>query len=188
MGSSSTTWEGGWRDHRWHVQRHPGGRIHSGDRCRQRFQSGDAINVANRSFPTQTELDAVAVCPAARVLTNNGRFWAWHSHSNALFNTAAPPNWKSLNGAGGAGVGGAGLSWDSCVGNRSLAQLPPRRRECLPGRWFGAFRKQQHHLADMADSGQHRGRTASGGFLNWVRVGHAIVQGPPLPRSKRRIA
>jgi prepilin-type processing-associated H-X9-DG protein len=33
-----------------------------------------------------------------------------------LFNTSAPPNWKIQNGAGGAGVGGAGLAWDSCVG------------------------------------------------------------------------
>jgi prepilin-type N-terminal cleavage/methylation domain-containing protein/prepilin-type processing-associated H-X9-DG protein len=80
------------------------------------FKAVASITVANRAFPTQAELDAVAAAPAARTLTNNGRWWAWHSHSNALFNTAAPPNWKSLNGAGGAGVGGAGLAWDSCVG------------------------------------------------------------------------
>jgi prepilin-type N-terminal cleavage/methylation domain-containing protein/prepilin-type processing-associated H-X9-DG protein len=80
------------------------------------FKAVNAITVANRAFPTQAELDVVAAEPAARILTNNGRFWAWHSHSNALFNTAAPPNWKCRNGAGGAGVGGAGLSWDSCVG------------------------------------------------------------------------
>ena len=80
------------------------------------FKAVNAINVANKSFPTQAELDVVAAAPAARVLTNNGRWWAWHSHSNALFNTGAPPNWKCQNGSGGAGVGGAGLSWDSCVG------------------------------------------------------------------------
>jgi prepilin-type N-terminal cleavage/methylation domain-containing protein/prepilin-type processing-associated H-X9-DG protein len=80
------------------------------------FKAVSAINVANREFPTQAELDVVAAAPAARLLTNNGRWWAWHSHSNALFNTSAPPNWKSQNGSGGAGVGGAGLSWDSCVG------------------------------------------------------------------------
>jgi len=80
------------------------------------FKAVSAINVANRAFPTKAELDVVAAAPAARVLTNNGRWWAWHSHSNALFNTAAPPNWNCQNGAGGAGVGGAGLSWDSCVG------------------------------------------------------------------------
>jgi prepilin-type processing-associated H-X9-DG protein len=80
------------------------------------FKAVSAINVANRAFPTQAELDVVAAAPAARVLTNNGRWWAWHSHTNALFNTAAPPNWKCQNGAGGAGVGGAGLAWDSCVG------------------------------------------------------------------------
>jgi prepilin-type N-terminal cleavage/methylation domain-containing protein/prepilin-type processing-associated H-X9-DG protein len=80
------------------------------------FKAVSAISVANRAYPTQAELDVIAAAPAARVLTNNGRWWAWHSHSNALFNTAAPPNWKCQNGAGGAGVGGAGLSWDSCVG------------------------------------------------------------------------
>jgi prepilin-type N-terminal cleavage/methylation domain-containing protein/prepilin-type processing-associated H-X9-DG protein len=87
------------------------------------FKAVSAISVANRAFPTQAELDVIAAAPAARVLTNNGRWWAWHSHSNALFNTSAPPNWKCQNGAGGAGVGGAGLAWDSCVGivpSRSL--------------------------------------------------------------------
>ncbi len=80
------------------------------------FKAVSAIRVANRAFPTQAELDVIAAAPAARLLTNNGRWWAWHSHSNALFNTSAPPNWKCQNGAGGAGVGGAGLAWDSCVG------------------------------------------------------------------------
>jgi prepilin-type N-terminal cleavage/methylation domain-containing protein/prepilin-type processing-associated H-X9-DG protein len=80
------------------------------------FKAVASITVANRAFPTQAELDVIAAAPAARVLTNNGRWWAWHSHTNALFNTAAPPNWKCQNGAGGAGVGGAGLAWDSCVG------------------------------------------------------------------------
>ena len=80
------------------------------------FKAVSAITVANKAFPTQAELDVVAAAPAARLLTNNGRWWAWHSHTNALFNTSAPPNWKCQNGAGGAGVGGAGLAWDSCVG------------------------------------------------------------------------
>jgi len=80
------------------------------------FKAVSAINVANKAFPTQAELDVVAAAPAARLLKNNGQWWAWHSHTNALFNTSAPPNWKSQNGAGGAGVGGAGLAWDSCVG------------------------------------------------------------------------
>jgi prepilin-type N-terminal cleavage/methylation domain-containing protein/prepilin-type processing-associated H-X9-DG protein len=73
--------------------------------------------VANRAFPTQAELDMLAALPTVRgPLTNNGRWWAWHSHSNALFNTAAPPNWKCQNGSGGVGQGGAGLAWDSCLG------------------------------------------------------------------------
>jgi len=80
------------------------------------FKVVSAITVANRAFPTQAELDTIAADPGTKVLTNNGRWWAWHSHTDALFNTAAPPNWKCQNGAGGAGVGGAGLAWDSCTG------------------------------------------------------------------------
>jgi prepilin-type N-terminal cleavage/methylation domain-containing protein/prepilin-type processing-associated H-X9-DG protein len=79
------------------------------------FKVVDAINVANRAFPTQAELNTVAAAPAVRTLTNNGRQWAWYSHSNSLFNTAAPPNWK-IQPAGGAGAGGAGWAWDSWTG------------------------------------------------------------------------
>ena len=77
-----------------------------------------AITVANRAFPTQAELDVIAAAPTVRgPLTNNGRWWAWHSHSNALFNTAAPPNWKiQVPPTGGVGSGGAGMAWDSCNG------------------------------------------------------------------------
>jgi prepilin-type N-terminal cleavage/methylation domain-containing protein/prepilin-type processing-associated H-X9-DG protein len=96
------------------------------------FKAVSSIAVANRAFPTQAELNVVAAAPAARVLTNNGRWWAWHSHSNALFNTAAPPNWKCQNGAGGAGVGGAGLAWDSCLGIvPSRSQHPGGVNVCL---------------------------------------------------------
>ena len=96
------------------------------------FKAVTAISVANRAFPTQAELDVVAAAPAARILTNNGRWWAWHSHSNALFNTAAPPNWKCQNGAGGAGVGGAGVAWDSCIGiTPSRSQHPGGVNVCL---------------------------------------------------------
>jgi prepilin-type N-terminal cleavage/methylation domain-containing protein/prepilin-type processing-associated H-X9-DG protein len=80
------------------------------------FKVVSAMNVANRTFATQAELDVIAAAPAVRTVSNNGRWWAWVSHSMSLFNTAAPPNWKCQNGAGGAGVGGAGLAWDSCLG------------------------------------------------------------------------
>jgi prepilin-type processing-associated H-X9-DG protein len=33
----------------------------------------------------------------------------------SMINLAAPPNWK-IDPAGGAGAGGAGLAWDSCLG------------------------------------------------------------------------
>jgi prepilin-type N-terminal cleavage/methylation domain-containing protein/prepilin-type processing-associated H-X9-DG protein len=125
------------------------------------FKAVAAINVANRAFPTQAELDVVAAAPAARVLTNNGRWWAWHSHSNALFNTAAPPNWKCLNGAGGAGVGGAGLSWDSCVGIvPSRSQHPGGVNVCLAD---GSVRFAGNNIA----------------LLTWQRLGN-IGDGTPV--------
>jgi prepilin-type N-terminal cleavage/methylation domain-containing protein/prepilin-type processing-associated H-X9-DG protein len=80
------------------------------------FKAVAAINVANRNFPTQAELDVLAAAPAVRTLTNNGKQWAWVSHSNSLFNTSAPPNWKLQDHLGGVGVGGAGWAWDSCTG------------------------------------------------------------------------
>jgi prepilin-type N-terminal cleavage/methylation domain-containing protein/prepilin-type processing-associated H-X9-DG protein len=97
------------------------------------FKVVSAMAVANRAFPTQAELDVIAAAPAVRgPLTNNGRWWAWHSHSNALFNTAAPPNWKCQNGSGGAGVGGAGLAWDSCLGIvPALSKHPGGVNACL---------------------------------------------------------
>jgi prepilin-type N-terminal cleavage/methylation domain-containing protein/prepilin-type processing-associated H-X9-DG protein len=96
------------------------------------FKAVTAITVANRAFPTKAELDVIAAAPAARLLNNNGRWWAHHTHTNALFNTGAPPNWKCQNGAGGAGVGGAGLAWDSCLGIiPSRSQHPGGVNACL---------------------------------------------------------
>jgi prepilin-type N-terminal cleavage/methylation domain-containing protein/prepilin-type processing-associated H-X9-DG protein len=81
------------------------------------FKVMSSFAIADRHFPTQAELDVIAAAPTVRgPLTNNGRWWAWVSHSNALFNTAAPPNWRIQNGSGGVGVGGAGVAWDSCLG------------------------------------------------------------------------
>src|SRR5262249_47979904 len=80
------------------------------------FKAVSAITVANRNFPTQAELDVLAAAPAVRTLTNNGKQWAWVSHSNALFNTSAPPNWKLQSHLGGVCVRGAGWAWDSCLG------------------------------------------------------------------------
>src|SRR5262249_36361636 len=78
------------------------------------FKAVSAITVANRNFPTQAELDVLAAAPAVRTLTNNGKQWAWVSHSNSLFNTSAPPNWKIQYHLGVVGAGGAGWAWASC--------------------------------------------------------------------------
>ncbi len=50
------------------------------------------------------------------LLTNNGRWWAWHSHSNASVQHRSSAQLEVSERRGGAGVGGAGLAWDSCVG------------------------------------------------------------------------
>jgi prepilin-type N-terminal cleavage/methylation domain-containing protein/prepilin-type processing-associated H-X9-DG protein len=127
------------------------------------FKVVSSIAVANRHFPTQAELDVIAAAPAVRTLNNNGRMWAWHSHSNALFNTSAPPNWNSQNGKGGAGVGGAGLAWDSCVG------IVPARSQHSGG-----------VQACMAD-GSVRFVRDSISLLTWQRLGNAkdgVALGP----------
>jgi prepilin-type processing-associated H-X9-DG protein len=80
------------------------------------FKVVSAITVKSSAFITQAELDVIAAAPAVRIVTNNGRYWAWVSHTMSLFNTAAPPNWKCQGGLGGAGAGGAGMAWDSCLG------------------------------------------------------------------------
>jgi prepilin-type processing-associated H-X9-DG protein len=119
------------------------------------FKRVAAITVANRHFPTQAELDVVAAAPASGTLSNNGQMWAWHSHTNALFNTSAPPNWKSQNGKGGAGVGQAGLAWDSCLG------IVPARSQHSGG-----------VNACLAD-GSVRSVTDTIALLTWQRLGNA---------------
>jgi prepilin-type processing-associated H-X9-DG protein len=133
------------------------------------FKRVASITVANRSFPTQAELDVVAAAAAVpsgtlpAVLTNNGQGWAWHTHTNALFNTSAPPNWKCQNGAGGAGVGGAGLAWDSCVG------IVPARSQHSGG-----------VNACLAD-GSVRFVSNNISLLTWQRLGHMKDGQPPAP-------
>jgi prepilin-type processing-associated H-X9-DG protein len=127
------------------------------------FKVVSSIAVANRHFPTQAELDVIAAAPATRTLSNNGRMWAWHSHTCALFNTSAPPNWKSQNGSGGAGVGGAGLAWDSCVG------IVPARSKHSGG-----------VNACLAD-GSVRFVRDSIALLTWQRLGNMKDGQPPAP-------
>jgi prepilin-type N-terminal cleavage/methylation domain-containing protein/prepilin-type processing-associated H-X9-DG protein len=81
------------------------------------FKVVSSFSVNNSAFITQAELDTLSRAPATRTVNDNGRFWAWRSHTMALFNTAAPPNWKREVGPfGGVGSGGAGMAWDSCNG------------------------------------------------------------------------
>jgi prepilin-type N-terminal cleavage/methylation domain-containing protein/prepilin-type processing-associated H-X9-DG protein len=124
------------------------------------FKVVAAINVANRAFATQAELDAIVAAPTTNTLTNNGRMWAWYGHSNSAFNTAAPPNWKILP-AGGAGVGGAGWAWDSCTG------IVPARSKHTGG-----------VNACMAD-GSVRFISDTIDLLTWQRLGNA-KDGQPL--------
>jgi prepilin-type N-terminal cleavage/methylation domain-containing protein/prepilin-type processing-associated H-X9-DG protein len=126
------------------------------------FKVVSAINIVNRAFPTQAELDVVAAAPAVRTLSNNGRWWAWHSHTDALFNTAAPPNWKCQNGAGGAGVGGAGLAWDSCSG------IVPARSRHTGGVNVCLADGSVHFIGDSID------------LTTWQRLGNA-QDGQVLP-------
>ena len=116
--------------------------------------------VVNRAFITQAELDSIVAAPAARIVTNNGRYWAWHSHSMSLFNTAAPPNWRIVP-SGGAGEGGAGLAWDSCLG------IVPARSQHAGG--------VNVCLAD----GSVRFVTDSVNLLTWQRLGNMKDGLPP---------
>jgi len=77
--------------------------------------------IASRAFITQSELNQFNGMTVTRTVNNNGQWWAWHSHTDALINIAAPPNWKFTDSTGrvltgGVGTGGAGLAWDSCLG------------------------------------------------------------------------
>ena len=77
--------------------------------------------INDRAFITQAELDKFNGITVTRTVTNNGRWWAWHSHTDALINISAPPNWRFRDSAGtlytgGVGTGGAGMAWDSCLG------------------------------------------------------------------------
>jgi len=113
------------------------------------------LGVANRNFPTQAELDVLAAYPADHTLSNNGRQWAWVSHSASLFNTSAPPNWKMKDNLGGLGVGGAGLAWDSCLG------IVPARSRHTGG------------VNVCLVDGSVRFINDSINLLTWQRLGHA---------------
>ncbi len=76
------------------------------------YYGGDAniTAIANRDHPTQAELDVIGMgCETAAqgVRGNNGTLWAWYSHTQSLFNAAAPPNWRYPSCGGNCCPGGA---------------------------------------------------------------------------------
>jgi prepilin-type processing-associated H-X9-DG protein len=67
-------------------------------------------SVANKSFPTQAELDAIgsaAKNSPSGMRSNNGTMWAWYSAGQSTLNTAAPPNWSWPTAGGDCCPGGA---------------------------------------------------------------------------------
>ena len=78
-------------------------------------------SVANKDFPTQTEIDAIgssAKTSPSGVRKNNGGLWAWYAAAQSTLNTAAPPNWQYPTAGGDCCPGGA-HDW-------GIGILPPR--------------------------------------------------------------
>jgi len=76
------------------------------------FYTGNGLfsAVANRNFPTRTELNAignVARTAPIGMKSNNGTMWAWYAAAQSTFNTAAPPNWEYPTAGGDCCPGGA---------------------------------------------------------------------------------
>jgi type II secretory pathway pseudopilin PulG len=76
--------------------------------------------VANKSFPTEAELNAIGeACESpGGERSNNGSLWAWYAHAQSLFNAAAPPNWRFPT-CGGRCCPGGGHDW-------GVGVIPPR--------------------------------------------------------------
>jgi prepilin-type processing-associated H-X9-DG protein len=76
------------------------------------FYTNDGLftSIANRNFPTLTELNNIG--NAARNSPsgnrgNNGTLWAWYAAGHSTLNTAAPPNWQFPTAGGNCCPGGA---------------------------------------------------------------------------------
>lgn len=69
-------------------------------------------SVANKSFPTASELDSIGAAAASPTgfRGNNGSLWAWYAQGHSAFNGAATPNWKHPN-VGGNCCPGGGHDW-----------------------------------------------------------------------------
>ncbi|MBX9679133.1 MAG: DUF1559 domain-containing protein [Gemmataceae bacterium] len=83
--------------------------------------NGLFTSVANRNFPTTTDLDNIgsaAKNSASGMRSNNGSMWAWYAAGQSTFNAAAPPNWKWPSAGGNCCPGGA-HDW-------SFGIIPPR--------------------------------------------------------------
>jgi prepilin-type N-terminal cleavage/methylation domain-containing protein len=65
--------------------------------------------IANKNFPTLAEITKIGTkaLNSGQGMSNNGSLWSWYSHTNSLFNTAAPPNWSLPTSSGSCCPGGA---------------------------------------------------------------------------------
>ncbi len=71
---------------------------------------GDINGVADKNFPTMSELDTIgakAKNSPTGVRGNNGTLWGWYPAAQSSFNTAAPPNWRWPSLGGNCCPGGA---------------------------------------------------------------------------------
>ncbi len=89
------------------------------------FYAGNGVftAVANRDFPTPSELTAIgsaAKNSPTGFKSNNGNMWAWYAAAFSTLTTAAPPNW-SFPSAGGDCCPGGSHDWGFGV-------IPPRSR------------------------------------------------------------
>jgi len=87
------------------------------------FYAGDGAftSVANRDFPSQSEMDAIGTAAKNSPVgykSNNGTMWGWYAAAHSSLTTSAPPNWQWPS-AGGDCCPGGSHDW-------TYAVLPPR--------------------------------------------------------------
>jgi prepilin-type N-terminal cleavage/methylation domain-containing protein/prepilin-type processing-associated H-X9-DG protein len=89
------------------------------------FYTSDGLftSIANRNFPTATELNNIgtqAKGSPSGIRGNNGTLWAWYAAGHSTLNTAAPPNWQFPTAGGNCCPGGAHDWGQGLIPARSL--------------------------------------------------------------------